>query len=76
MASLDYPWGGSVYYAPLFVNRRLQMKMQKSVTVGVVLDLAGGNESRMAWGLAFASIGIFGALAPLVRLLGAGAARS
>src|SRR6185503_19752170 len=29
---------------------------------GMVLDLAGGNQSRAAWGLAFASIGIFGAL--------------
>jgi MFS family permease len=36
---------------------------------GVVLDLAGGNQNTMAWGLAFASIGIFGALAPLARLL-------
>jgi MFS-type transporter involved in bile tolerance (Atg22 family) len=34
---------------------------------GVVLDLAGGNRSVTAWGLAFASIGFFGALAPLVR---------
>lgn len=34
---------------------------------GVVLDLAGGNRSLMAWGLAFASIGIFGAMAPLAR---------
>jgi MFS family permease len=34
---------------------------------GVVLDLAGGNESRPAWALAFASIGIFGVLAPLAR---------
>lgn len=34
---------------------------------GVVLDLSGGNRSLMAWGLAFASIGIFGALAPLAR---------
>ena len=34
---------------------------------GAVLDLAGGNESRLAWGLAFASIGIFGALAPVAR---------
>ena len=33
---------------------------------GVVLDLAGGNRNVMAWGLAFASIGIFGALSPLV----------
>ncbi len=34
---------------------------------GVVLDLAGGNGNVMAWGLAFASIGIFGALSPLLR---------
>jgi MFS family permease len=34
---------------------------------GVVLDLAGGNRSVVAWGLAFASIGVFGALAPLAR---------
>jgi MFS family permease len=34
---------------------------------GAVLDLAGGNRSLMAWGLGFASIGIFGALAPLGR---------
>lgn len=36
---------------------------------GVVLDLAGGNRSVVAWGLAFASIGVFGALAPLARWL-------
>lgn len=34
---------------------------------GVVLDLAGGNQSQVAWGLAFASIGIFGVLAPAAR---------
>lgn len=34
---------------------------------GVVLDLAGGNRSLTAWGLGFASIGIFGALAPVAR---------
>jgi MFS family permease len=34
---------------------------------GVVLDLAGGNRSTIAWGLAFGSIGIFGALAPVAR---------
>ena len=34
---------------------------------GVVLDLAGGNKSTLAWGLAFASIGIFGVLSPLAR---------
>jgi len=36
---------------------------------GVVLDLAGGNRSVVAWGLAFASIGIFGVLSPLGRWL-------
>jgi len=36
---------------------------------GAVLDLAGGNRSLVAWGLAFASIGIFGVLAPLARLI-------
>lgn len=34
---------------------------------GVVLDLAGGNQSAFAWGLAFASIGVFGVLAPVAR---------
>ena len=32
---------------------------------GMVLDVAGGNQSDTAWGLAFASIGVFGALAPV-----------
>jgi MFS family permease len=36
---------------------------------GVVLDLAGGNQSVPAWGLAFASIGIFGVLAPVARMI-------
>ena len=35
---------------------------------GAVLDLAGGNRSVFAWGLAFTSIGIFGVLAPVARL--------
>jgi len=34
---------------------------------GLVLDSAGGNRNLVAWGLAFASIGIFGALAPAAR---------
>lgn len=34
---------------------------------GVVLDLGGGNQSGTACGLAFASIGVFGVLAPVVR---------
>ena len=38
---------------------------------GVVLDLAGGNQNTLAWGLAFASIGIFGALAPAARWIAA-----
>ena len=36
---------------------------------GVVLDLAGGNQSRAAWAAAFASIGFFGALSPAARWL-------
>ena len=36
---------------------------------GAVLDLAGGNRSLLAWGLAFASIGMFGVLAPMARLV-------
>ena len=36
---------------------------------GVVLDLAGGNQSQFAWGLAFASIGIFGVCAQVARWL-------
>lgn len=34
---------------------------------GVVLDLAGGNRNTLAWGLAFASIGMFGVLSPAAR---------
>jgi MFS family permease len=34
---------------------------------GMVLDVAGGNRSLLAWGLAFASIGIFGVLSPVAR---------
>jgi len=36
---------------------------------GMVLDLGGGNRSILAWGLAFMSIGIFGVLAPVARLI-------
>ena len=36
---------------------------------GVVLDLAGGRDDRMAWALAFVSIGIFGVLSPVARFL-------
>ncbi|MEX0805137.1 MAG: MFS transporter [Candidatus Binatia bacterium] len=35
------------------------------VVFGAVLDFAGGNRSVFAWGVAFASLGIGGALAPL-----------
>jgi MFS family permease len=41
--------------------------MLSPLVFGVVLDVGGGNRSLMAWGLAFASIGIFGALSPLAR---------
>jgi hypothetical protein len=34
-----------------------------------VLDVAGGNQSTTAWGLAFVSIGIFGVFSPLARWL-------
>jgi MFS family permease len=34
---------------------------------GVVLDLAGGNQSLTAWGLAFTAIGVFGVLSPVAR---------
>ena len=39
------------------------------LVVGVVLDAAGGNQHVIAWGLAFASIGFFGVLAPVARRL-------
>jgi MFS family permease len=41
--------------------------MLAPLVFGVVLDLGGGNRSVTAWGLAFASIGVFGALSPLAR---------
>lgn len=37
---------------------------------GVVLDLAGGNARPVAWGLAFASLGLVGGLGPLALSLG------
>lgn len=36
---------------------------------GAVLDLAGGNTSRLAWGLAFASLGVGCAVGPIALLL-------
>lgn len=36
---------------------------------GAVLDIAGGNRSTLAWGLAYVSIGVFGALSPVARWL-------
>ena len=53
MAVYSFLGFSSAFFAPL--------------AFGVVLDLAGGNRSTLAWGLAFASIGIFGALAPMAR---------
>jgi MFS family permease len=53
MAVYSFVGFSSAFFAPL--------------VFGVVLDLAGGNQSLVAWGLAFASIGIFGALSPLAR---------
>ena len=55
MAVYSFVGFSSAFFAPL--------------VFGVVLDFAGGNRNLVAWGLAFASIGIFGALSPLVRWL-------
>jgi MFS family permease len=33
---------------------------------GAALDLAGGNQSVIAWGIAFATLGIGGLIAPVV----------
>lgn len=43
---------------------------------GMTLDLAGGNQNITAWGLAFASIGIFGVLSPLARWIYANKSRT
>lgn len=55
MAIYSFVGFSSAFFAPL--------------VFGVVLDLGGGNRSLVAWGLAFASIGIFGVLAPVARLI-------
>jgi MFS family permease len=55
MAVYSFVGFSSAFFAPL--------------VFGAVLDLAGGNRSLLAWGLAFASIGIFGVLAPVARLI-------
>jgi MFS family permease len=55
MAVYSFVGFSSAFFAPL--------------VFGAVLDLAGGNRSLLAWGLAFASIGIFGVLAPVARLV-------
>ncbi|MDH3286466.1 MAG: MFS transporter [Betaproteobacteria bacterium] len=55
MAVYSFVGFSSAFFAPLIF--------------GVVLDLAGGNRNLIGWGLAFASIGIFGALSPIVRWL-------
>ncbi len=39
------------------------------LVVGIVLDLAGGNESRLAWGLAFVAMGLGSAVGPLFLML-------
>jgi MFS family permease len=54
MAIYSFVGFSSAFFAPL--------------VFGAVLDLAGGNRSLLAWGLAFASIGVFGALSPVARL--------
>ncbi|MGH8742442.1 MAG: hypothetical protein ACREUN_16090, partial [Burkholderiales bacterium] len=41
--------------------------MMAPLVFGMTLDLTGGNRSVTAWGFAFASIGIFGVLAPVAR---------
>jgi MFS family permease len=53
MAIYSFLGFSSAFFAPL--------------VFGAVLDLAGGNRSLSAWGLAFASIGVFGVLAPVAR---------
>ncbi|HEY7742448.1 MAG TPA: MFS transporter [Burkholderiales bacterium] len=55
MATYSFVGFSSAFFAPL--------------VFGAVLDLAGGNRSLLAWGLAFASIGIFGVLAPVARFI-------
>jgi MFS family permease len=55
MAIYSFVGFSSAFFAPL--------------VFGAVLDLAGGNRSLLAWGLAFGSIGIFGLLAPVARLI-------
>ena len=55
MATYSFVGFSSAFFAPL--------------VFGAVLDLAGGNRSLVAWGLAFASIGIFGVLAPVARYI-------
>lgn len=55
MAVYSFVGFGAAFMAPL--------------VFGVVLDLAGGRNDRMAWALAFVSIGIFGVLSPVARFL-------
>jgi len=55
MAIYSFVGFSSAFFAPL--------------VFGAVLDLAGGNRSPLAWGLAFGSIGVFGLLAPVARLI-------
>lgn len=53
MAVYSFVGFSSAFFAPL--------------VFGVVLDLAGGNRSLVAWGLAFTAMGIFGVFSPLAR---------
>jgi MFS family permease len=55
MAIYSFVGFSSAFFAPL--------------VFGAVLDLAGGNRSVFAWGLAFGSIGIFGVLSTIARWL-------
>jgi len=39
------------------------------LALGVVLDLSGGAETSLSWGLAFASVGVVGLFGPLAMRL-------
>ena len=43
--------------------------MVAPLVFGTVPDIAGGNRSTLAWLLAYVSIGVFGAAAPMVQAL-------
>lgn len=54
---------------PVLQRQWVLSNSEAGLIFGVVLDPAGGNRSLVGWGLAFASIGIFGALSPVARWL-------